>query len=42
MTGTVFDVDSKTGQRFIGNLARDAASFPLNVVTNWTAQLKEK
>jgi hypothetical protein len=38
----VFDVDPKTGQRFIGSVAPDASALPLNVVTNWTAELKKK
>ncbi|HET8923456.1 MAG TPA: hypothetical protein VFN26_10730 [Candidatus Acidoferrum sp.] len=38
----VFDVDPKTGQRFIGSVAPDASALPLNLVTNWTAELKKK
>jgi hypothetical protein len=37
----VFDVDAK-GQRFIGSVAPDTSSLPLNVITNWTAGLKKK
>jgi hypothetical protein len=39
---TVYDVDPKDGQRFIGSTAPDTRSLPLNVVTNWTAELKRK
>ena len=39
---TIFDVDSKDGQRFIGSTAPDTSSLPLNVITNWTAELKRK
>jgi hypothetical protein len=39
---TVFDVDPKDGQRFIGSTAPDSSSLPLNVITNWTAQLTNK
>ena len=38
---TVFDVDPKDGQRFIGSTAPDSSSLPLNLITNWTAQLKK-
>lgn len=38
---TVFDVDPKDGQRFIGSTAPDTTSLPLNVITNWTAKLKK-
>jgi hypothetical protein len=37
----VFDVDVK-GQRFIGSIAPDTGSLPLNVITNWTAELEKK
>ena len=37
----MFDVDPN-GQRFIGNVAPDASTLPLNVVTNWTVELKKK
>jgi Tol biopolymer transport system component len=37
----VFDADPN-GQRFIGSVAPDASTLPLNVVTNWTAELKKK
>jgi serine/threonine protein kinase len=40
--GTVFDVDPKSGQRFIGSTAPDASSLPLNVITNWDAELKKR
>jgi len=40
--GIIFDVDAKDGQRFIGNVAPDTSSLPLNVITNWTAELKRK
>jgi hypothetical protein len=36
---TIFDVDPK-GQRFIGTAAPDTSSLPLNVITNWTTELK--
>src|SRR5712691_50252 len=39
---TIFDVDPKDGQRFIGSAAPDTSSLPLNVITNWTAELKKK
>jgi len=39
---TIFDLDPKSGQRFIGSAAPDTSSLPLNVVTNWTAELKKK
>lgn len=38
---TLFDVDPKDGQRFIGSAAPDTSSLPLNVITNWTAKLKK-
>ena len=38
---TIFDVDPKDGQRFIGSAAPDTSSLPLNVITNWTAELKK-
>jgi eukaryotic-like serine/threonine-protein kinase len=37
----VFDVDAK-GQRFIGSVAPNTDSLPLNVITNWTAELEKK
>jgi eukaryotic-like serine/threonine-protein kinase len=39
---TVYDIDPKNGQRFIGSAAPDTSSLPLNVITNWTAELKKK
>jgi Tol biopolymer transport system component len=39
---TVYDVDSEDGQRFIGATAPDTSSVPLNVITNWTSELKKK
>ncbi|PYU04442.1 MAG: hypothetical protein DMG34_10405 [Acidobacteria bacterium] len=39
---TVFDVGPKDGQRFIGSAAPDASTLPLNVIKNWTAELKKK
>jgi Tol biopolymer transport system component len=39
---TIFDVDARTGQRFIGSAAPDTGALPLNIVTNWTAELKKK
>ena len=39
---TIFDVDPKDGQRFIGSAAPDTSSLPLNVITNWTAELNKK
>ena len=41
-TYTIFDVDPKNGKRFIGSVAPDVSALPLNVVTNWTAELKRK
>ena len=38
----VFDVDAKHGPRFIGSVSPDASALPLNVLTNWTAELKKK
>ena len=38
----VFDVDAKNGTRFIGSTAPDASVLPLNIVTNWAAELKNK
>ena len=38
---TIFDVDPKDAQRFIGSAAPDTSSLPLNVITNWTAELKK-
>jgi hypothetical protein len=40
--GTIFDVDPRDGQRFLGSTAPDASALPLNVITNWTAELKKK
>jgi hypothetical protein len=37
----IFDVDP-CGQKFLGNAAPDTRSLPLNVVTNWPAQLKNR
>jgi hypothetical protein len=39
---TIFDVDARNGQRFIGSTAPDTSSLPLNIVTNWTEDLKKK
>jgi hypothetical protein len=39
---TIYDVDPKDGQRFIGSTAPDTSLLPLNVITNWTAELKRK
>jgi hypothetical protein len=39
---TIFDVDPKNGHRFIGSAAPDTSTLPLNVITNWTAELKKK
>jgi len=39
---TVFDVGPKDGQRFIGSAAPDTSTLRLNVITNWTAELKKK
>jgi Tol biopolymer transport system component len=39
---TIFDLDPKSGQRFIGSAAPDTSSLPLNVITNWTAELNKK
>jgi WD40-like Beta Propeller Repeat len=39
---TIFDVDARDGQRFIGSTAPDTNSLPLNVITNWTAELKKR
>jgi len=38
----IFDVADKDGQRFIGSMAPDTTSLPLNVITNWTAEMKKK
>ena len=38
----VFDVDPQNSQRFIGSVAPDASALPLNVVANWTSELKKK
>ena len=38
----IFDVDSKEGQRFVGNVAPDTSALPLNVISNWTEELKKK
>jgi hypothetical protein len=40
-TYTVFDVDPKNSRRFIGSVAPDASALPLNVIVNWTAELKK-
>jgi Tol biopolymer transport system component len=37
----VFDVDPK-GERFMGTAAPDTSALPLNVMTNWTAELKKQ
>jgi len=37
---TIFDVDPN-GQRFVGCTTPDSSSLPLNVITNWTSQLKK-
>ncbi len=37
----IFDVDP-SGQKFLGNAAPDTSSLPLNVLTNWPAQLKNQ
>jgi serine/threonine protein kinase/Tol biopolymer transport system component len=39
---TIFDVDPRDGQRFIGSAAPDTSTLPLNVITNWTEELKKK
>ena len=39
---TIFDIDPKDSRRFIGSVAPDTSSLPLTVITNWTAELKEK
>jgi serine/threonine protein kinase len=39
---TIYDVDAKDGQRFIGAAAPDTTSLPLNVIANWTATLDPK
>ena len=39
---TVFDIDPRNGQRFIGTTAPDTTSLPLNIITNWSAELKKK
>ncbi|HJY92026.1 MAG TPA: hypothetical protein VJ255_17205, partial [Candidatus Acidoferrum sp.] len=39
---TIFDVDPKDGQRFIGAAAPDTGSLPLNVITNWAIELEKK
>jgi Tol biopolymer transport system component len=42
LTRVNFDVDPKDGQRFVGSAAPDSSALPLNVITNWTAELKKK
>jgi eukaryotic-like serine/threonine-protein kinase len=42
LTHTVYDVDPRDGQRFIGSTAPDTSSLPLNVITNWTSELNKK
>jgi Tol biopolymer transport system component len=45
LTGLVhsmYDVDPKDGQRFLGSAAPDTSALPLNVITNWTAEVKKK
>jgi Tol biopolymer transport system component len=39
---TIYEVDPKGGQRFIGAAAPDTSALPLNVITNWTAELRKK
>jgi serine/threonine protein kinase len=39
---TLFDIDPKDGRRFIGSAAPDTSALPLNVITNWTAELPRK
>jgi Tol biopolymer transport system component len=38
----MFDVDSKEGRRFLGSVSPDTSTLPLNVITNWTEELKKK
>ena len=38
----IFDIADKDGKRFIGSVAPDTSSLPLNVVTNWSAVVKKK
>ena len=38
----VFDIDPKGGQRFIGSVTPDTSTLPLNVISNWTEELKKK
>jgi serine/threonine protein kinase/WD40 repeat protein len=38
---TIFDVDAKDGQSFIGGAAPDTTLLPLNVITNWDAEWKK-
>jgi Tol biopolymer transport system component len=38
----MFDVDSKEGRRFLGTVSPDTSTLPLNVITNWTEELKKK
>jgi len=38
----VFDVEAKNGPRFIGSVAPDASTLPLNVITNWSAELNSR
>jgi serine/threonine protein kinase/Tol biopolymer transport system component len=42
VTHTIFDVDPKDGQRFIGSSAPDTSTIPLNVIVNWTAEPKQQ
>jgi eukaryotic-like serine/threonine-protein kinase len=39
---TIFDVEGNPGGRFIGEVAPEGNSLPLNLVTNWTAELNKK
>jgi Tol biopolymer transport system component len=42
MVRQMFDVSPKNGQGFIGSAVPDTTSLTLNVITNWTAELKRQ
>jgi Tol biopolymer transport system component len=39
---TIYDLDPRGGQRLIGAAAPDTSNLPLNILTNWSAELKKK
>jgi eukaryotic-like serine/threonine-protein kinase len=42
LVGARFEVGPPDGQRFIGSVAPDTTSLPLNVITNWPKELRKK